>query len=181
MSIGDRHALELVVIVADDIFLLIADDDDEFLSSKFEQLFETVRQEGFAIDLDHHLRFVLRQGSETGPFAGGEYDGLHDVSFNSSETKLLSLKRTRTLLRICTHTIYMSKNISISDDVYRRLKREKGDRSFSELIAEKLDDGGTIAEVTGQDIFGPETEDRVADEITRLSRGTMERLDDETA
>lgn len=75
----------------------------------------------------------------------------------------------------------MSKNISISDDVYRRLKREKGDRSFSELIAEKLDDGGTIAEVTGQDIFGPETEDRVADEITRLSRGTMERLDDETA
>jgi len=50
---------------------------------------------------------------------------------------------------MCTHTIYMSKNISISDDVYRRLKREKGDRSFSELIAEKLENGGTIAEVTG--------------------------------
>ena len=35
----------------------------------------------------------------------------------------------------------MSKNVSISDDVYRRLKREKGDRSFSELIADTLDEG----------------------------------------
>jgi predicted CopG family antitoxin len=51
----------------------------------------------------------------------------------------------------------MSKNIAISDDVYRRLKREKGDRSFSEVIEEHLDRGGRLGDVTGQEIFGPET------------------------
>ena len=48
----------------------------------------------------------------------------------------------------------MSKNIAISDDVYRRPKREKGDRSFSELIEERLDRGGRLADVTGQNLFG---------------------------
>ena len=51
----------------------------------------------------------------------------------------------------------MSKNVSIGDDVYRRLKRERGDRSFSEVVAEKLDDGGETADVTGQGIFDAET------------------------
>ena len=74
----------------------------------------------------------------------------------------------------------MSKNIAISDDVYRRLKREKGDRSFSEVIAEKLDGGGEIADVTGQGIFDAETPDDVADEIEQLSEGTMNRMTDET-
>jgi len=74
----------------------------------------------------------------------------------------------------------MSKNIAISDDVYRRLKREKGDRSFSEVIAEKLDDSSKIADVTGQEIFDSETPDEVADEIERLSEGTMDRVADET-
>jgi len=54
----------------------------------------------------------------------------------------------------------MSKNIAISDDVYRRLKREKGDRSFSEVIDAKLDSGGTLAEVSGQQVFDAETADR---------------------
>lgn len=57
---------------------------------------------------------------------------------------------------MCTHTRY-SKNVSVSDDVYRRLKRERGDRSFGEVVAEKLDDGGEIADVTGQGIFDAET------------------------
>jgi len=73
----------------------------------------------------------------------------------------------------------MSKNISISDDVYRRLKREKGDRSFSEVIAEKLDGGGEIADVAGQGIFDAETPGDVADEIERLSEGAMDRVTDE--
>ena len=73
----------------------------------------------------------------------------------------------------------MSKNIAISDDVYRRLKREKGDRSFSEVIEETLDAGGEIADVTGQEILDPETYDTVSDEIARLSDGTVDRLTDE--
>ena len=79
-----------------------------------------------------------------------------------------------------THTHSVSKNISISDDVYRRLKREKGDKSFSELIAETLENGGKLADVTGQQVFDPETDDKVSEEIERLSEGTLNRLADET-
>jgi len=75
----------------------------------------------------------------------------------------------------------MSKNIAISDDVYRRLKREKGDRSFSELIEAKLDDGGKLAEVTGQQVLDPETYEEVSEEIERLSGGTLDRVTDETS
>ena len=74
----------------------------------------------------------------------------------------------------------MSKQITISDEVYRRLKREKGDRSFSEVIEEKLDSGGTLAEVSGQQVFDAETADRVTDEIESLSYRTVERVADDT-
>ena len=72
----------------------------------------------------------------------------------------------------------MSKNIAISDDVYRRLKREKGDRSFSDLIADTLDEGGRLADVTGQQVLDPEAFAAVDGEIGRLSDGTLERLTD---
>jgi predicted CopG family antitoxin len=75
----------------------------------------------------------------------------------------------------------MSKNISISDEVYERLKREKGDRSFSELIEETLEQGNRLEDVTGQQILEPETYDAVTEEIDRLSEGTLDRVDDETA
>jgi predicted CopG family antitoxin len=74
----------------------------------------------------------------------------------------------------------MSKNIAISDDVYRRLKREKGDRSFSEVIAAHLDDGGKLADVTGAQILDAETYDIVSDEIGQLSESTLNRVTDET-
>lgn len=74
----------------------------------------------------------------------------------------------------------MSKNISISDDVYRRLKREKGDRSFSDLIADTLDEGGQLADVTGQRVLDPETYAEVDAEIERLSDGTLDRLTERT-
>jgi predicted CopG family antitoxin len=82
-------------------------------------------------------------------------------------------------LRVGAHTIYVSKNISISDDVYRRLKREKGDRSFSEIIEAKLASGGNLSDVTGERILAPGTYEAVRDEIDHLSDGTMDRLDDE--
>ncbi|ELZ40247.1 hypothetical protein C463_15040 [Halorubrum californiense DSM 19288] len=79
-----------------------------------------------------------------------------------------------------THTEQTSKNIAISDEVYRRLKREKGDRSFSEVIADTLDNGGTLADVTGKQILDPDTYDAVDAEIARLGDGTLDRLTDET-
>ena len=71
----------------------------------------------------------------------------------------------------------MSKNISLSDEVYEALVREKGDRSFSELIADKLDAGGSLQEVTGQQILDEKTYESVEDDIARLSERTTERLD----
>ena len=75
----------------------------------------------------------------------------------------------------------MRKDIRSRDDVYRRLKREKGDRSFSEVNHGKPQRGGAVAEVSGQQVFDAETADRVNDEIESLSRGTVERITDETA
>lgn len=72
----------------------------------------------------------------------------------------------------------MSKNIAISDEVYRKLKREKGDRSFSEVIEAHIHSGGKLADVTGQEIFEPETIDAVTDDVEALSSGTLDRLDE---
>lgn len=74
----------------------------------------------------------------------------------------------------------MSKNISISDDVYRELKREKGDRSFSEVIRDSLDEGARLTDVTGAGVLDPETQEDVKADIEELSQGTLSRLDDET-
>lgn len=74
----------------------------------------------------------------------------------------------------------MSKNISISDDVYRELKREKGDRSFSEVIRDHLEERRQLADVTGAGVLDRETYDAVKEDIGQLSRGTLEDIDDET-
>ena len=73
----------------------------------------------------------------------------------------------------------MSKNIAISDAVYERLKREKGDRSFSEVIEARIEAGSRLADVTGQGILDAATVEAVSRDIERLSAGTVARLDDE--
>lgn len=73
----------------------------------------------------------------------------------------------------------MSKNIAISDAVYERLKREKGDRSFSEVIEDRLECGGNLSDVVGAGALDHEALPEAADEIERLSHGTLSRLDDE--
>ncbi|GAB3686352.1 hypothetical protein GCM10028857_18270 [Salinarchaeum chitinilyticum] len=74
----------------------------------------------------------------------------------------------------------MSKNIAISDDVYRALKREKGDRSFSEVIRDLLEDGATLADVTGAGVLDPDVQESVREDVGRMSDGTLSRVDDET-
>jgi predicted CopG family antitoxin len=74
----------------------------------------------------------------------------------------------------------MSKNIAISDDVYRELSREKGDRSFSEVIQDHLEARRQLADVTGAGVLDVETQTAVTADIERLSQGTLSRLDDET-
>ncbi|MCL9812175.1 antitoxin VapB family protein [Natranaeroarchaeum aerophilus] len=74
----------------------------------------------------------------------------------------------------------MSKNISISDDVYRELKREKGDRSFSEVIRDSIEGGTRLADVTGAGVLDPDAHEDVKADIERMSNGTLDRVDDET-
>lgn len=77
----------------------------------------------------------------------------------------------------------MSRNISISDDIYERLAREKGDRSFSELIADLIEPRRTLAEVSGVGVLDPGTYEDVKADIAALSEGTARRFaaDDEAA
>lgn len=75
----------------------------------------------------------------------------------------------------------MSKNISLSDEVYEALVREKGDRSFSEVIEQKLKAGGKLSEVTGAGILDEETYEAVKSDIERLSFESKDRFENETA
>lgn len=71
----------------------------------------------------------------------------------------------------------MSKNISVSDEVYELLKREKGNRSFSEVIEEKVEAGGRIEDAAGTGVLDEETYREVKEDIRELSQGTGERLE----
>lgn len=75
----------------------------------------------------------------------------------------------------------MSKNIAVSDGVYHALKREKGERSFSELIEERLEDRGRIEDVAGACVLDRETFTEVKRTIKEMSSGAMERMNRETA
>jgi len=76
--------------------------------------------------------------------------------------------------------VCMSRNIAVSDDVYRALKREKGDRSFSEVIADHLESGGKLDDVVGAGVLDREVQEDVREEVERMSEGTLSRVDDET-
>lgn len=69
----------------------------------------------------------------------------------------------------------MSKEITIADDVYEALDREKGDRSFSEAISVLLTTTANLADVTGKGILDG---DAVEGTVESLSRGTLSRLED---
>lgn len=72
----------------------------------------------------------------------------------------------------------MSKKIAISDKIYERLKKEKQDKSFSKIIEEKLDSGGKITEVTGNNVLDRETKEEVKKEIKKGSQGSLKRMEE---
>jgi predicted CopG family antitoxin len=51
----------------------------------------------------------------------------------------------------------MRKHITVTDEVYERLNREKGDRGFSEIIDERLASDGKLTDITGQQLLDPST------------------------
>lgn len=72
----------------------------------------------------------------------------------------------------------MSKNISVSDDVYSRLKREKDGKSFSDVISEKIDSGAKISDVAGKNVLDKDTMKEVKRDIRKGSDKTLQRLEE---
>lgn len=79
---------------------------------------------------------------------------------------------------MCTYAKIVSKDIAIADDVYEALKREKGDRSFSDVIRDRIEDGGSLADVAGAGVLDEGTSEAVTDDIERMSRGTLSSEDE---
>ena len=77
MGVGNRDALELVLIMVDDGLLLVADDDVQLVGTQLDELLEAVGQDWLAPDLDHLLGLVVRQRPESRPLTGSKYDCLH--------------------------------------------------------------------------------------------------------
>ena len=71
----------------------------------------------------------------------------------------------------------MSKNISISDDVYQWLKEIKGDESFSSAIR-KLKNRDDLKEINGMNIL--EDWKKTKEKIREMSEKEWERLEDAT-
>jgi predicted CopG family antitoxin len=69
------------------------------------------------------------------------------------------------------------KRIEISDKVYRRLKCEKGDRSFSEVVADALEEDGGLIDVTGQQALDPESAVPFEADTERPSDGILDSED----
>ncbi|MFO7991982.1 MAG: antitoxin VapB family protein [Thermoplasmata archaeon] len=69
----------------------------------------------------------------------------------------------------------MSKNISISDDVYEWLKEMKGADSFSSIIR-KLGKGGNLEDINGLNIL--EDWGKTKNELKKMSDKEWERLED---
>ena len=74
----------------------------------------------------------------------------------------------------------MSRNISISEESYEALKREKGDRSFSEVIMAHLEETRRLEDVIGQRVLDPDVQAGVREDLRDASRGALDRVDDET-
>lgn len=69
----------------------------------------------------------------------------------------------------------MSKNISISDDVYEWLKEIKDDESFSSVIR-KLRDSSSLENINGMNIL--EKWEETEAELEKMSDKEWERLED---
>jgi hypothetical protein len=78
MCVRNRDTFELVAVVFDDILLEVSHHDDEFVRTLLGELFETVRENGFPVDLDHSFGFVFRERTESCPLTGREHHSLHN-------------------------------------------------------------------------------------------------------
>ena len=69
----------------------------------------------------------------------------------------------------------MARTISVSDDVYERMKRMKNDRSFSDLIRSMMK-SSDLSELEGTGFSG--NWDKVRKEIDKASRKTFDSIEE---
>lgn len=74
----------------------------------------------------------------------------------------------------------MARTISVADDVFKWLKKEKGNRSYSELLREfKEENDQKFSEVAGMNSLGKTSFKEVEDVIEEASEEKMKEIDEE--
>ena len=70
VGVGDGDILVFVPVALDYFLLHVADDEDELGRADVDEVVHDVLEEGFIVDLDEDLRFVVGEGPEAGSFPG---------------------------------------------------------------------------------------------------------------
>lgn len=74
----------------------------------------------------------------------------------------------------------MTKHIAIEDDVYEMLKREKGERTFSEVIRDNLESNRQLLDVEGAGVLDADTMEAVKTDVGGMSERTVDNDDADT-
>lgn len=88
---------------------------------------------------------------------------------------MLELTTTKNKLFVQTHA-NMSKTISVADDVYEWMKREKGERSFSELIRDLKKENPDLEEIAGLNVTSGSGMKKLEEEKEAASERTVEKF-----
>lgn len=72
----------------------------------------------------------------------------------------------------------MSRTISVADDVFEWMKKEKGDRSYSELLRELRDRESSISEINGNNSLGEDFEEDIDRAVKQAEESTEEKLEE---
>lgn len=71
----------------------------------------------------------------------------------------------------------MSRTISVADDVFEWMKKEKGDRSYSELLRELRERESSLSEINGTRSLEENIEEDIDEAVKQAEESTEEKLE----
>jgi len=72
----------------------------------------------------------------------------------------------------------VARTISVADDVFEWLKKEKGDKSYSELLREFKKTRSDLSEVNGVNALGDVTQEDIDKAVKEAEKGTVEEINE---
>jgi len=72
----------------------------------------------------------------------------------------------------------MARTISVADDVFKWLKEEKGERSYSELLREFKKTRSDLNEVNGANALGDITQEDIDKAVKEAEKETIEEINE---